>query len=149
MAKISVETDSVLRVSLPGYNVETATPEQCAIHSGFDYPKIEESMEGYELVTAPNTIGTGTTILKTIIHNFGYIPFFQVYLDDVDNNYNTDFAKLPFTQEVPVYWFYYAIPSITQLQIALYNSGDWGDIVAPNSPAGKRVGFKWAIWIND
>lgn len=149
MGKISVETDNIFRVSLPGYDVFTATPEQCSVHSGFDYPKIEETLEGYELVTAPNTIGTGTTVLKTITHNLGYIPFFQVFLDDVDDVYNTEFAKLPFTEGVPVYWVYYVIPSTTQLQIGIYNSGDGGDITAPDMPAGKRVGLKWAIWIND
>lgn len=149
MGKTSVETDEVFRVSLPGKGIESAVPEDFTVHSGFDYPKIEEHLEGYVTVTAPNTIGTGTTVLATIDHDYGYIPFYQVFLDDIDNVYNTEFAKLPFTQEVPVYWIYYVVPSTTQLKICIFNSGVFGNIVAPNMPAGKRVAFKYQVWVND
>ena len=80
MAKISVENDNAFKVSLPGYDVDTATPEQCAIHSGFDYPKIEENLEGYEAVTLPNSISAGTTDIKVITHNYGYIPNAFVFI---------------------------------------------------------------------
>jgi hypothetical protein len=149
VAKISDEDDKVFRVSLPGYDVHTAEPEECAIHSGFDYPKIEESLEGYTEVTIPDTLGTGDTVLVTINHNYGYIPFWMVYMDDIDDNFETEFAKLPYTEGVPVFWLFYVVPSTTQLKICVYNSGDWGDIEAPDLPAGIDVGFKWACWVND
>lgn len=149
MGKISVETDEVFRVSLPGKGVDSTVPEDFAVHSGFDYPKIEEHLEGYDLVTAPNTIPTGDTVLLTIDHNYGYIPHWMVYLDDIDNVYVTEFSRLPFTESVPVYWQYYVVPSTTQLKICIYNSGAFGNIVAPDAPAGKRVGIKWQCWVND
>lgn len=149
MGKISVETDEVFRISLPEKDVDSTTLEDFAVHSGFDYPKIEESLEGYTTVTAPNSIPTGTTVLATIDHNYGYIPFYQVFLDDIDNVYNTEFAKLPFTQGAPVFWVYYVVPSTTQLKICIYNNGGGGTISAPDMPAGKRVAFKYQIWVND
>lgn len=148
MGKISVENDKVFRISLPGKDVQSTSPEDFAVHSGFDYPKIEESLEGYIIVTAPATIPTGDTVLTTINHNLGYVPFFMVYLDDLDNNYTTEFARLPFTESVPVFWQYYVVPTTTQLKICIYNSGDWGDITAPDVPASVRVGIKYQVWIN-
>lgn len=148
MGKVSVETDKVFRVSLPGYDAHTATPEEHSVHSGLDYPKIEEHLEGYSLVTAPNTITTGDTVLLTINHNYGYVPYFLVYMDDVDNIYTTDFAKLPYTSDAVAGWTYYVVVSTTQLKVCIYYNGAWGNIVAPDEPAGKRIGIKYQVWIN-
>lgn len=153
MAKISVENDKIFRVSLPGYDVSTATPEQCALHSGFDYPKIEEHLEGYEVITMPSSIPEGANTVLTINHNYGYVPSWLVYLDDIDNNMNTEFARLPFTQAMPADWEFRVDSTTTQLKIVFYYVDIWGvgnmtPTDYPNIP-GKRFGFKWQVWVND
>ena len=75
MGKISNENDDILKITLPGYDVELATPEQCAYHSGFTYEFIKEGLEGYLTYTSPNPITASITYtVATINHNFGYVP---------------------------------------------------------------------------
>lgn len=156
MGKISVETDKVFKISLPGYDVDTATPEQCAVHSGFDYPKIEESLEGYEEVTLASTIPGGTHILKIITHNYGYKPNALVFIDTKGAIvFDTDFDILPYAFTDPIfYWFDFEVTD-TELKIEfIYNDPGMpfgGDLVVDPgySPAGETVGFKWQVWVND
>ena len=46
MASISTEDDKIFRVSISGEDVHTSEPEDFSVHSGFDYPKMEESFVG-------------------------------------------------------------------------------------------------------
>jgi len=153
MGKISLETDKIFRISLPGYNVHTATPEQCAVHSGFDYPKIEESLEGYDIITMPSSMPAGANTVLTIDHNYGYIPSWLVYLDDIDDNMVTEFARLPFTEALPVDWQFRVDMTTTQMKIVLYYVDilGVGNMTAADYPniAGQRFAFKYQIWIND
>lgn len=153
MGKISVENDSVFRVALPGYDVSSVTPEQCSVHSGFDYPKIEESMEGYQIITMPSSIPAGKNAIITINHNYGYIPSWLVYLDDVDNNMQTDFARLPFTEDISGDWMFVVEMTTTQMKITLSYQDYWGlgNMTSADFPTvpGKRFGFKYQIWVND
>ncbi len=153
MGKISVETDSVFRVSLPGYDVETATPEQCSIHSGFDYPKIEEHLEGYNIVTMASSIPAGDNTVLTIDHSYGYVPSWLVFLDDIDDNLTTNFARLPFTEALPIDWYFKVEMSTTQMKIVLHydDLGGVGNMTSVDYPTipGKRFAFKWQCWVND
>ena len=150
MGKISVETDRVLKISLPGYNADTATPEQCAVHSGFDYPKIEEDLEGYEEVTLPSSIAPGTTVLKTITHNYGYKPNVLVYIDTLSGGiYGTQFEILPYIFTTPVDMWYDIEVTNTQLKIVLKFADIFGGGTSIYPPAGETVGFKWQVWVND
>lgn len=157
MGKTSQENDKMFKVSLSGYDVDTATPEQCAVHSGFDYPKIEEHLEGYEEVTIPNSVPAGFTVLKTITHNYGYKPNVLVYIQIIDKDpalYGTDadFMMLPYFFVDPAFlWYEYEITT-TQLKIGLrYEDTLGGGNLTPGSgsPAGKKVAFKWQVWVND
>jgi len=150
MGKISVETDNVFKISLPGYDVNTATPEQCAVHSGFDYPKIEESLEGYEEITLPSSISPGVTTLKTITHNYGYVPNVLVYIDTLGGGlYGTQFEILPYIFTTPVdLWYEYDVTS-TQLKINIHFADIFGGGATTYPPAGDTVGFKWQVWVND
>lgn len=150
MGKISDETDNVFRISLLGYDVYSATPEQCAIHSGFDYPKIEEDLEGYEIITVPSSLPEGTTVLKTVTHNYGYIPNALVYIDT--NPYGsggTNFEILPYLFFIPVIMWYDMEVTSTQLKMTFENQT--GGVVGEGSgsPAGEDIGFKWQVWVND
>ena len=150
MPKISVENDKVFKVSLPGYDVDTAIPEQCAIHSGFDYPKVEESLEGYEEVTIPTTIPVGKTRIKTITHNYGYIPCVLVFLSILEPDpilANTEFAMLPFFLFDPPMMYYQYDITPTELQINIVSVFESTE--GEGSPAGTQVGFKWQVWVND
>lgn len=72
-------SDFGLKISLPGYDVNTATPEQCSIHSS--YPplkaKLEQSDPHIATVsidfTAKVTQGVTLTLYQ-IPHGYGYIP---------------------------------------------------------------------------
>lgn len=153
MGKISDENDKVFVITLPGFDVDTAEPEECSIHSGFDYPKIEEQNEGYDIVTIPSSVAPGDTTVLTKTHNYGYAPCWFVFLDDIDNNLNVDFAKLPFTEAMPVDWFFRVETTTTQMKVILHYDDLWG--VGNMTPTdyhnipGKRFGFKWQIWVND
>lgn len=80
----------VAKISLPGYDVGTATPEQCSIHSG--YPplksKIQTDNPHFALLdvdfTATVTQGVEHT-LYSIPHGYGYIPFTISSIDFTDN----------------------------------------------------------------
>lgn len=153
MGKISIETDEVFRVSLPEKGIGSTSPEDFAVHSGFDYPKIEESLEGYNIITMPSSIPEGSNAVLTIDHNYGYIPSWLVFLDDIDNNMTTEFARLPFTEALPVDWQFRVDMTTTQMKIVLYYVDIWGvgnmtPTDYPNIP-GKRFAFKWQVWVND
>lgn len=153
MGKISVETDEVFRVSLQGKDVSSTTPEDFAVHSGFDYPKIEEHLEGYNIVTMPSSIPEGDNTILTINHNYGYVPSWLVFLDDIDGNMGTEFARLPFTEALPIDWQFRVDMTTTQMKIVLQYVDIWGvgnmtPTDYPNIP-GKRFAFKWQIWVND
>lgn len=155
MGKISVETDQAFLVTLSGYDVKNAEPEQFAVHSGFDYPKIEESLEGYEAVTLPSSIPDGTTDIKVINHNYGYIPNTLVFMEVLEPDeilYNTEFAMLPYFLYDPPFLYYTYEITTTQLKIQIVYDDAFGfGPLTPGdgSPASTEVGFKWQVWVND
>lgn len=69
-----------VKLSLPGYDVKDATPEQCVIHS--DYPPLKSkvgqspSHNATLVVDFTATVTQGVThTLLTVPHGYGYIPF--------------------------------------------------------------------------
>lgn len=65
-----------IKVSLPGFDVKTATPEQCAIHSGYNNLKVQsvsddDSPVGYNPASDP---GYGTHNILTVEHGLPYTP---------------------------------------------------------------------------
>lgn len=70
----------VAKVSLPGFDVRTATPEQCSVHS--NYPPLKAKLGQSTphvatlLVDFTGTVTQNVThTLLTVPHNYGYIPF--------------------------------------------------------------------------
>lgn len=66
-------------VTLPGYDYDTATPEQCAIHSKYSNPLIEDNKTPERAATFtylfPGSVTAGTTTnILTVTHNLGYVP---------------------------------------------------------------------------
>ena len=73
MARQSTPTDGAFIITLDGYDTDTATPEQCAFHSGFDYPKIKEANEVYIEVSWTTAFPVGrTNILTRTFDDNGY-----------------------------------------------------------------------------
>ena len=70
----------VAKLSLPGYDVNTATPEQCVVHS--DYPplkaKIGQSPSHISLLDVDFTATVTQNVAHTVYsisHGYDYIPF--------------------------------------------------------------------------
>jgi len=73
-------SDYGFKVSLPGYDVGTATPEQCAVHSSYPTFKsrVGQSLPHFATldVDFTGTITQNVTQnLYVVDHNYGYIPF--------------------------------------------------------------------------
>jgi hypothetical protein len=69
----------VAKVSLPGFDVKTATPEQMALHSGYPplHAKLGQSPEHSAtlIVDFRSAISQGVThTIYAINHGYGYIP---------------------------------------------------------------------------
>lgn len=70
----------VAKLSLPGYPVQSATPEQCAIHSSYPPPKAKTGQSPSHVATlvvdfTATVTQAVTHTLLTVPHNYGYIPF--------------------------------------------------------------------------
>lgn len=78
-----------LKISLPGHDVTTATPEQCSIHSSYPPPKAKLGQSSphvaklYVDFTATVTQAVTHTLYR-IPHGYGYIPFTlsNIYFDN-------------------------------------------------------------------
>lgn len=75
-----MSTDLGLKISLPGYDVFTATPEQCSIHSSYPPLKAKLGQDRPHIATL-NVDFTGavtqanTLTLYQLPHGYGYTPF--------------------------------------------------------------------------
>jgi len=145
MASISDIDDKVFRISLDGYDANTADPEEFAVHSGFDYPKIEEDLVGTVNYTVPTYTTNQTYTIKTVTHNLGYIPMSQCFVEDLDNITATEFASLPFSDGVSGSRFF-AYTTSTQFFIKYIAIGG---IFASPQWDGNEFKFKYQIWVND
>jgi len=70
----------VAKLSLPGYDVKTAAPEQCAIHSSYPPLKSKLGQPSPHSATVVVDFTSGITQNSTltvysISHGYGYIPF--------------------------------------------------------------------------
>lgn len=78
------------KVSLPGYDVRTATPEQCAVHSS--YPpfkaKTGQSPAHFAQLAVDFTGGVTQNVVHTVYsfnHGYGYTPFVLPSLEFTDS----------------------------------------------------------------
>ena len=83
-----------LKISLPGYDVKTATPEQCSVHSSYDSLKVKldanNPQEGNILVTFKDNPPAGTYNIYTIHHGYNYIPTYYFFFDLRSSSNNTN-----------------------------------------------------------
>lgn len=145
MDKTSVETDKVLRVSLPGKDVDSTNMLDFAVHSGFDYPKIEENMVGFVSFTFPGTVSIGETTITTVTHNYGYKPMSIAFLGDVGGIPSDTFSRLPMPIFPNIPGSFVAYTTNTEFKII----ANIVDEFAAAEVAGKTYTFKYQVWIND
>jgi len=143
MAKISDENDRVFRVSLPGEDGNSSEPEKYAVHSGFDYPKIEESLTGIVNYTVPSSLSIQDYTIATVTHNLGYSPCAFCFVQDIDGVGPTQFASLPFPDSVMGENYFFAYTTSTQFVIKM-RVGNTTSIWT-----GADFRFKYQIWVND
>lgn len=76
-------------VALPGYDARTATPEQCALHSKFNSPKIDTTKDHFLTFLVlfnndppdPSAGSTLETTLHTMPHGYDYVPQTWLHVD--------------------------------------------------------------------
>lgn len=145
MGKVSIDTDEVFRISLRGKDISSTDPLDFAVHSGFDYPKMEEDMVGTVSYTFPSSVTVGTKNILTVNHNFGYKPMNIAFLGDVGGFPSDSFSRLP----MPVYPFsagtFVCYSTNTQFiieaRIENIDDADW--------VKNKTYKFVYQVWIND
>lgn len=79
----------LIKVALPDIDVKAATPEQCAIHSGYNAPKIDALRENFLnipifFINEPPNPGLGSTletILQRYPHGYNYQPQLWLHAD--------------------------------------------------------------------
>jgi hypothetical protein len=146
MGKISVETDKTFRVSLPGKSADSTDMLDFAVHSGFDYPKMEEDLVGVVNYTVPASVSATTYNILTVTHNLGYIPCSVCFMEDVDNITPTEFATLPFYEGLTLNRFEaYATSTQFKIDVVFVDDG-WGFYT---DWEGKEFNFKYSVFIND
>jgi hypothetical protein len=124
--KIFDENYNLVRVGEGTEDVDNLDPEDFKLHSGFIYHGVPkgvgetDDLEGYFTYTSPSNIAANTTYtIKTITHNLGYEPDFQVFIGEADVSSNT-FSHLPYGY-VSTGLYYKARINTTVLQIYIDN----------------------------
>lgn len=115
--------DYGIKISLDGYDVKEATPEQCSLHSGYACPKMKlnQTPSHFGILTVnPGILAIDETkILVTIAHGFSYTPscFALVKYKDGDSSYRTN--TLPAAFGISPCW---AETNSTNFTIKLFNA---------------------------
>lgn len=131
-------SDFGVKVSLPGYDVKTATPEQCSVHSDYANPKVKvaQTPAHFNIFTKSwsSNPGAGETTLLTVAHGYSYVPAVVCFIKYASggNNY---FQPLPYG--TPAYQ-YQAYSNSTNF-IIIFNSDGTHD------PTGESYQFKYFI----
>lgn len=145
MGVISTSDDKVFISSLPGYSPITGDQEDMTVHSGFDYPKMEEDLVGTVNYTVPVYTSDQTYTVETVTHNLGYMPLCQCFVEDLDGAMVTEFATLPITDGVTgsgfsCYTTTTAFVIVYKAQSSIMGSPQWD---------GDEFKFKYQVWCND
>lgn len=116
-----------VKVSLPGYDVSTATPEQCSIHSSYPPLKAKLGQTTPHIATLVVDFTGGivqnvTHTLYTVPHGYGYIPFTlaNIVLDDgVSQTVGTGYAGVGATLAINAY------SDANNFYITIYDNFNW------------------------
>lgn len=125
-------SDYGYKVSLPGYNVLTATPEQCAVHSSYPPLKAKTNQSPSHFATLvvdfTGTVTQNVThTLHTVTHNYGYVPFSIssiIFNDGSQDIVGLGFAGVGSTLAIT------ASSTATAFTITLYDNFNWTNVNA-------------------
>lgn len=142
-------SDYGLKISLPGIDVKTATPEQCSIHSSYDSLKIKldnaNPQEGNILITFTDTPTAGTYNITTIHHGYDYIPAYYFFFDvrGSSNNLGVEVGnQFPLDESVDAY--FEAIPDSQNIVFNLVITPFSSDVLINHYYA-----FRYYVFAND
>jgi hypothetical protein len=120
--------DYGFKVSLPGYDVGSATPEQCAVHSSYPPFKSKTNQNPPHFATVSVDF-TGvitqdlTQTLYSISHGYSYIPFTIANIVFVDSSGGTEvgigFAGVGSTLAINAYC------DSTNFYVTIYDNFNW------------------------
>ena len=147
-----------MKVALPGYDVATALPHQCSIHSSYPCPKIDSSKGGYlpdgqsdihdakhgasiTITFANNPPNDAETILFSINHNLGYIPMAIARGVFTDGSTFALEGTLPIEPTGTISFF--TETTTTHFYIKMYYNVGWG------SMSGQAVGISYQLFVED
>jgi hypothetical protein len=140
--------DFGFKISLPGVDVKTATPEQCSIHSSYDSLKVkldnQNPQEGNILVTFNDTPAVGTYTITSIHHGYGYIPAYYFFFDIRSSSSNTGVEVgdvFPLDEGLGSY--FQAIPDTQNIVFNFVTDG------VTDVLAGNYYGFRFFVFAND
>lgn len=136
-----------MKISLPGYDVMTAEPENCVIHSGYASPKFITEAIGSQFYygTATCTFASDPpdsveTAIFTINHSLGYAPMALargVYTQGA----NVFTGALPIEPTATLYFATEA--TSTTFKIIVYRNAGWGSII------GATFKFSYIVFVEN
>lgn len=128
-------TDYGIKVSLPGFDVLTATPEQCALHSSYPAPKIELHHAAFTAqATAVYTFSANpahpsTTNLVTVSHPYSYAPFATAtWFYDFGGGRGPEYGSFPLFLNINDTVYAYATTSQFKLDLVRLNTPTHPDL---------------------
>lgn len=146
-------SDYKVVVTLPGYDIKTADPRQCAIHS--DYPAFKAP-----LTTSPRFFNIasyafgsnppiGNTHMVTIAHNLGYLPVNIAYYSTVNTvGGSSNFSIFPWSWSDAPYFTAYAYATTTNFYIDFQRLSDGGGPFDSYDLTGLAFNFKYYIFVD-
>jgi hypothetical protein len=142
-----------IKISLPGYDVKTATPEQLALSSDYISPKLRLNQSpahaGIVSYTVPTSFAAFTTVnILTVNHGYSYTPaalcHWTGYTDNVVATRSFGTAPMQLITSPDMRIIAYCTP--TQFKIDAYRGNDFG--FGPSIPApigGQTVNLRYYI----
>ena len=125
-------SDYGIKVSLPGADVNNATPEECAVHSGFPSPKIKVGADPahfgiirVDFNQSPPTDGNDITLFQRS-HGYGHKPAVlgTIFLPETNPSRSSDlYSIMPWTPTATVAVWLEATD--TQMRLRMWQSFDW------------------------
>ncbi len=121
-------SDFGLKISLPGYDVKSAAPEQCAVHSSYPPLKAKTNQTPKHIATL-NVDFTSTITqasvqtLYAINHGYGYIPFTLANIKFIDSGggENLGIGSVQIGASLDIQ----AFCTGSQFQVTIYDDFNW------------------------
>lgn len=130
-----------MKVALPGYDVATATPEQCAIHSSYASPKVKIDATPRHYGTVRITFNSNppngaTTTLYTLAHGYSYTP--MALASGTYANFSGQYdGTLPFEPTATFQAF--VETDETNMYIKVYYEAGWGSIIGDTLTVSYQI----------